>query len=195
MCLDSFLHSVPPPRLFLQHQAGGRRPPPQQHHVPEADPVGAQLRLRRKDRLARLTVALEIACLDLKHGQVALHERCVAQPQRGAVALDRLNVVAVRAVDEPVDVPREVTPHLGLHQALLGKRVGLLLARQEAQRQRLERQRIAMFGRRLEDRIARLERALVQLLIVQPRDRLERRGLLGLQLLRRLHSTHRTATN
>ena len=139
----------------------------------EGEPVVAVGRLEGKEVLARRDETGVVAHLHLEQRQVAQDLVVVrVVTQRTAVALDRLQVVAVGAVEQAIDVPADVAFDVHLH-AFAHQLVRLRLAVYAVEDQPLHCQRLAMVDKLLEHLVGSLEALLVLLGLVVLHDRLE----------------------
>ena len=104
--------------------------------------------------------------MNLQPTQVAHNVLVVGiPPERVEVALARLFVVVLGAVDEAVDVPAHVAPHI-VAQTKLAQLVRLLLVPQAVLDQSLHRLRLAVARVLLKDRVRQLDAPRVLLLLV-----------------------------
>ena len=129
----------------------------------EREPVVPVGRLQRQELLPRLDKTVQVAHLHLEQRQVAQDLTVVSiLTQCPAVALDSLQVLPVRPVEQPVHVPADMALDVLLH-ALPHQLVRLSLPIHAIENQPLHRHRLAMVCKLLEDRIGRLQPLFVLL--------------------------------
>lgn len=145
----------------------------------KGEPVHPVGRLHREKLLARLEEARQQPELDLEHRKVAKDLDVFGLvPQRAAVALDGLRVLAVGAVEKAVHVPANLRLDVEL-DALADEVVRLLLLLHAVEQQPLHRDRLAVLRELLEHLVGGTQPLLVALELVVLDDGLEERGLLG----------------
>ena len=148
----------------------------------EGDPGRAQVRLHAQQREARVDQRRIVAQLQVHKGRLAQQVHVAAlDPERHRVALDRLLVVAVHAVQDAKRVPADKAAQV-VAQALLGERQALLALVQRKEDEALERERLGMVRRLLEDGVGRLDRRLVLAPLVLLDEAGEQRTLLHAKL-------------
>lgn len=158
------------PRQVVRHGQGG--------------PVLTDLRASLQHGGPALDVALVVAHLDLKEGEIALNlNRLGLELQSGLVGLDSLLKVLLVAVKQAVNMPADVRLHVG-HQGLLAQRKGLVRVALLIDDQCLHGHGVAMFGVLLEDLLGRLQAALVLFILIVADDLAEERVLFRAERLR-----------
>mmetsp|Transcript_8028 Transcript_8028/g.25135 ORF Transcript_8028/g.25135 Transcript_8028/m.25135 type:complete len:226 (+) Transcript_8028:1270-1947(+) len=149
------------------------------------DPVHLVVGFLGEELVARLEEAALVPELDLEQAQVSQDLDVVRVDfERLLVRLDRLLVVSIAPVQQAVDVPADVRPHVR-PQPFLHEGVGLLLPVETVQHEAAHRERLAVVRRLLQDLVRGLQALLVLLRLVELDDVLEDLGFFLRELLRR----------
>ena len=149
----------------------------------QGSPVLAYLRPGLQHGGTTLYIALVVAHLDLKKGEVSLDLlRLGLQPQGELISLDGLLEVLLVTVKQTVNMPTDVRLHIG-SQCLLSQCEGLLGLALLVQDQGLHGHGVAMLRVLLEDLLGGLETPLVLLVFIVADDLSEERTLLRTERL------------